>query len=174
MINSIILRFNQSSQAISILLGTLIIILLTYVLTTNNDPSFIFNWLISVLGNTFIAFLLFLSITSIICIINVCSVEESKKKLWFESGLQLSNLIATIALTYTLLGISLGIGELSASKLDVGTINQTISKLTNQFSMAFITSVIGLPLSGILRSILVICYERSKMQINLISQKLIK
>ena len=174
MISSIILRINQSSQAISLLLGTLIVILLIYVLTTNNDPSFIFNWLISVLGNTFIVFLLFLSITSIICIINVCSVEESKKKLWFESGLQLSNLIATIALTYTLLGISLGIGELSASKLDVGTINQTISRLTNQFSMAFMTSVIGLPLSGILRSILVICYERSKMQINLISQKLIK
>ena len=171
MISSIILRINQSSQAISLLLGTLIVILLIYVLTTNNDPSFIFNWLISVLGNTFIVFLLFLSITSIICIINVYSVEESKKKLWFESGLQLSNLIATIALTYTLLGISLGIGELSASKLDVGTINQTISRLTNQFSMAFMTSVIGLPLSGILRSILVICYERSKMQINLISQK---
>ena len=174
MISSIILRINQSSQAISLLLGTLIVILLIYVLTTNNDPSFIFNWLISVLGNTFIVFLLFLSITSIICIINVCSVEESKKKLWFESGLQLSNLIATIALTYTLLGISLGIGELSASKLEVGTINQTISRLTNQFSMAFMTSVIGLPLSGILRSILVICYEHSKMEINLISQKLIK
>ena len=174
MINNIILRFNQSSQAISLLLGTVIIVLFIYVLSTNNEPSFIVNWLISVLGNTFIVLLLFLSITSIICIINVCSVEESKKKLWFESGLQLSNLIATIALTYTLLGISLGIGELSTSKLDVETINQTISKLTNQFSMAFITSVIGLPLSGILRSILVICYERSKMQINLISQKLIK
>ena len=174
MINSFILRFNQSSQAISLLFGTLIVILLIYVLTTNNDPAFIFNWLISVLGNTFIVFLLFLSITSIICIINVCGVEASNKKLWFESGLQLSNLIATIALTYTLLGISLGIGELSTSKLDVGTINQTISRLTNQFSMAFMTSVIGLPLSGILRSILVICYERSKMQINLINKKLIK
>lgn len=174
MINSLILRFNQSSQAISLLLGTLILILLIYVLTTNNDPTFLLNWLISILGNTFIVFLLFLSITSIICIINVCSVEMSKKKLWFESGLQLSNLIATIALTYTLLGISLGIGELSASKLEVGTINQTISRLTNQFSMAFMTSVIGLPLSGILRSILVICYERSKIKINLISQKLIK
>merc|ERR1711988_1689916 len=103
---------------------------------------------------------LFLTITSLICIINVYSVETSKKKLWFESGLQLSNLISTIALTYTLLGISLGIGELSASKLDVNTINQTISKLTEQFSMAFMTSVIGLPLSAILRSIIVTFYER--------------
>ena len=102
------------------------------------------------------------------------SVETSKKKLWFESGLQLSNLISTIALTYTLLGISLGIGELSASKLDVNTINQTISKLTEQFSMAFMTSVIGLPLSAILRSIIVIFYERSKKETNLTIQKLIK
>ena len=110
----------------------------------------------------------------LICIINVYSVETSKKKLWFESGLQLSNLISTIALTYTLLGISLGIGELSASKLDVNTINQTISKLTEQFSMAFMTSVIGLPLSAILRSIIVIFYERSKKETNLTIQKLIK
>jgi ribose/xylose/arabinose/galactoside ABC-type transport system permease subunit len=88
--------------------------------------------------------------------------------------LQLSNLISTIALTYTLLGISLGIGELSASKLDVNTINQTISKLTEQFSMAFMTSVIGLPLSAILRSIIVIFYEQSKKETNLTIQKLIK
>ena len=85
--------------------------------------------------------------------------------------MQLSNLISTIALTYTLLGISLGIGELSASKLDVNTINQTISKLTEQFSMAFMTSVIGLPLSAILRSIIVIFYEQSK-ETNLTIQKI--
>ena len=174
MINYFILRFNQSSQAISVVLGTLIMVLLIYVLITNNEPTFVFNWLMSVLGDTFIVILLFLTITSLICIINVYSVETSKKKLWFESGLQLSNLISTIALTYTLLGISLGIGELSASKLDVNTINQTISKLTEQFSMAFMTSVIGLPLSAILRSIIVIFYEQSKKETNLTIQKLIK
>ena len=79
---------------------------------------------------------------------NIYKVDPINKKFWFETGLQLSNLISTIALTYTLLGISLGIGELSSSKLDVETINITISKLTEQFSMAFMTSVIGLPLSG--------------------------
>ena len=100
----------------------------------------------------------------LICIINVCSVETSNKKLWFESGLQLSNLISTIALTYTLLGISLGIGELSISKLDISSINQTIGKLTNKFSMAFFTSVIGLPLSSIFRAILIIIFERINIQ----------
>jgi hypothetical protein len=98
-----------------------------------------------------------------LCIINIINYEQIQKKFWFETGLQLSNLISTVALTYTLLGISLGIGELSSSKLDIDTINQTISNLTEQFSMAFITSVIGLPLSGLLRSILIIFYEHSKI-----------
>jgi len=40
--------------------------------------------------------------------------------------------------------------------------------------MAFMTSVIGLPLSAILRSIIVIFYERSKKETNLTIQKLIK
>jgi ribose/xylose/arabinose/galactoside ABC-type transport system permease subunit len=84
-----------------------------------------------------------------------------------------SNLISTLALTYTLLGISLGIGELSSSKLDIDTINQTISKLTQQFSMAFMTSVIGLPLSGLLRSILIIIYEHFTVQSLKISPKLL-
>ena len=103
--------------------------------------------------------------TEILCkwILNI------KKKFWFETGLQLSNLISTIALTYTLLGISLGIGELSSSKLDVETINETISQLTEQFSMAFMTSVIGLPLSGFLRSVLIICYEYFNKQTKIIN-----
>ena len=84
---------------------------------------------------------------------------------WYQKSYKLSNLISTIALTYTLLGISLGIGELSSSKLEVDTINQTISRLTEQFSMAFMTSVIGLPLSGILRSVLIIYYEHSRTNI---------
>ena len=48
-------------------------------LITNNEPTFVFNWLMSVLGETFIVILLFLTITSLICIINVHSVETSKK-----------------------------------------------------------------------------------------------
>jgi len=163
MISHIILRLNQSSQAISIFLGSIIISLFSYVLITNNSAFIVFDWLVSTLGYSFIAITTFLTITSLLCIINVINYEQFQKKFWFETGLQLSNLISTVALTYTLLGISLGIGELSSSKLDIDTINQTISNLTEQFSMAFITSVIGLPLSGLLRSILIIFYEHSKV-----------
>ena len=141
--------FNQSSQAISIFLGCILISLVFFVYLTENEPFEVFNMATSILGSTFILLISLLTFFSIICITNVITLKLYEKKLWFETGIQLSNLISTIALTYTLLGISLGIGELSSSKLDVDTINETISKLTEQFSMAFMTSVVGLPLSGV-------------------------
>ena len=174
MINNLILHLNQSSQALSIFLGSIILILVSYVFISGSDAFTVFDWATSVLGTTFILLLSFLIITSIVCVINVCNIKVNEKKFWFETGLQFSNLISTIALTYTLLGISLGIGELSSSNLKVDTINQTISKLTEQFSMAFMTSVIGLPLSGIFRSILIICYEHSRRNLNTHNQSFIK
>ena len=165
--------FNQSSQAISIFLGCILISLVFFVYLTENEPFEVFNMATSILGSTFILLISLLTFFSIICITNVINLNFYEKKLWFETGIQLSNLISTIALTYTLLGISLGIGELSSSKLDVDTINETISKLTEQFSMAFMTSVVGLPLSGVLRSILIICYEYNRKYSNLNNQQLI-
>ena len=167
------LIFNQSSQAISIFLGCILISLVFFVYLTENEPFEVFNMATSILGSTFILLISLLTFFSIICITNVINLNFYEKKLWFETGIQLSNLISTIALTYTLLGISLGIGELSSSKLDVDTINETISKLTEQFSMAFMTSVVGLPLSGVLRSILIICYEYNRKYSNLNNQQLI-
>ena len=167
------LIFNQSSQAISVFLGCILISLVFFVYLTENEPFEVFNMATSILGSTFILLISLLTFFTIICITNVINLNFYEKKLWFETGIQLSNLISTIALTYTLLGISLGIGELSSSKLDVDTINETISKLTEQFSMAFMTSVVGLPLSGILRSILIICYEYNRKYSNLNNQQLI-
>ena len=167
------LIFNQSSQAISVFLGCILISLVFFVYLTENEPFEVFNMATSILGSTFILLISLLTFFSIICITNVININFYEKKLWFETGIQLSNLISTIALTYTLLGISLGIGELSSSKLDVDTINETISKLTEQFSMAFMTSVVGLPLSGVLRSILIICYEYNRKYSNLNNQQLI-
>ena len=167
------LIFNQSSQAISVFLGCILISLVFFVYLTENEPFEVFNMATSILGSTFILLISLLTFFSIICITNVINLNFNEKKLWFETGIQLSNLISTIALTYTLLGISLGIGELSSSKLDVDTINETISRLTEQFSMAFMTSVVGLPLSGILRSILIICYEYNRKYIDINNQQLI-
>lgn len=173
MINYLLIGFNQSSQAISIFLGGIVLILFVYVGYSDANPSFVFEWLISTLGYSFLIITAFLTFMAIISIININNCENERRKFWFETGLQVSNLISTLALTYTLLGISLGIGELSSSKLDIDTINQTISKLTEQFSMAFMTSVIGLPLSGLLRSILIITYEHFTVQSLKTSPKLL-
>ena len=163
MINYLLIGFNQSSQAISIFLGGIVLILLLYVGYSDANPYFVFEWLVSTLGYSFLIITTFLTLIAIISIININNCESRRRKFWFETGLQVSNLISTLALTYTLLGISLGIGELSSSKLDIHTINETISRLTQQFSMAFMTSVIGLPLSGLLRSILIIIYEHYRV-----------
>ena len=53
-------------------------------------------------------------------------------------------------------GISLGIGQLSNSSLTPDSIDMVIASLTDDFSMAFLTSVIGLPLSAILRTFLIV------------------
>ena len=163
MINYLSMGFYQSSQALSIFLGGIVLILFLYVGYSDANPYFVFEWLVSTLGYSFLIITTFLTLIAIISIININNCESRRRKFWFETGLQVSNLISTLALTYTLLGISLGIGELSSSKLDIDTINQTISRLTQQFSMAFMTSVIGLPLSGLLRSILIIIYEHYRV-----------
>ena len=75
-------------------------------------------------------------------------------------GLHAANGIATVALTFTLFGISAGIGELAAGDLNIDTINTVIASLTDQFSMAFMTSVVGLPLSALMRVVVGVTGKR--------------
>ena len=82
--------------------------------------------------------------------------SDLERQKWLQAGLQACNGIATLALTFTLLGISLGIGQLSNSSLTPDSIDKVIASLTDDFSMAFLTSVIGLPLSAILRTVLIV------------------
>jgi hypothetical protein len=70
----------------------------------------------------------------------------------YDAGMQAANGISTLALTFTLLGISLGIGTLSEQPLTPSSVNEIIGELTKQFSMAFMTTVVGLPSSAILRA----------------------
>ena len=81
---------------------------------------------------------------------------------WFETGVQSANAIATLALTYTLLGISLGIGGLAGQELNPTTIPSIIKNLTEHFSMAFMTTVIGLPVAAVLRSTLLVTFSRAE------------
>ena len=74
--------------------------------------------------------------------------------------MQAASCIATLALTCTLLGISLGIGALAETPLTPDTVTQVISALTDRFSMAFMTTVVGLPVSALIRSAVLILSAR--------------
>ena len=82
--------------------------------------------------------------------------ENTKTRLWVEVGTQAANGVTTLALTFTLLGISLGIGSLADQALTPSSIQKVIADMTANFSLAFMTTVIGLPLSALLRSLIVI------------------
>ena len=66
MINYLLIGFNQSSQAISIFLGGIVLILFLYVGYSNTNPSFIFEWLVSTLGYSFLIITTFLTLIAII------------------------------------------------------------------------------------------------------------
>ena len=159
MIKQISIRLNQLSQVTSWFFGLLVIMFFTYMIATGNHPKKMLDWSFSTLGTSFIVIFSILVFATLFCIFKLNTSENNIKKFWLETGMQFSNSISIIALTFTLLGISLGIGELSSAKLDLNTINQTIGKLTEQFSMAFMTSVIGLPVSAIFKSALIINFE---------------
>lgn len=89
---------------------------------------------------------------------------------WQEVGQQAGNAIATLALTFTLLGISLGIGTLAEQPLSPENVQVLVSGLTKQFSMAFMTTVIGLPTATIIRALVCIKYQKVVAESNNIDQ----
>ena len=78
--------------------------------------------------------------------------------------MQSANGVTTLALTYTLLGISLGIGSLAGQTLTPDTVQAVIRDLTANFSLAFMTTVVGLPASALLRAALTVGHGRLSLQ----------
>ncbi|MEM0910983.1 MAG: hypothetical protein AAGJ37_08395 [Pseudomonadota bacterium] len=80
--------------------------------------------------------------------------NDVQKAYWSEVGLQTANGISTLALTFTLFGISMGIGSLSDQPLSPENVERIISALTAQFSIAFMTTVVGLPTAALFRAVI--------------------
>ena len=114
------------------------------------------------LGLLFIALAFGLVLTVMIAAAKIrdTQLDRQLKSVWLHIGLHAANGIATVALTFTLFGISAGIGELAAGDLNIDTINTVIASLTDQFSMAFMTSVVGLPLSALMRVVVGVTGKR--------------
>lgn len=151
-----------ASQAVSYMLGGLVIALALGVMATSVSAVEITTWAWDVLGLAFATLLGSLVFIALLCWVKIKQLQArgGEYRPWLVAGVQAANGIATLALTYTLLGISLGIGSLAGQQLTPDTIQGVIKSLTENFSMAFMTTVVGLPTSALLRSLLLVAHAR--------------
>jgi len=152
----------QGSQIVSYLLGAAVLGVTFFALGSNMPIGDIGNWLTRVLGFGFMGLLGTLVTVCILAWFNIrgAGLNEQKREIWVETGVQAANGVTTLALTYTLYGISIGIGTLATQSLTPETVQVVIRELTANFSLAFMTTVIGLPVSAFLRALILIEYKR--------------
>lgn len=143
------------------LFGLVIIALALVSYATDLSLEAIFNWLERMFSVAFIVVFGLLLAMGTFAITQLKQTEHANY--WHEVGQQAGNGIATLALTFTLLGISLGIGSLAEQALTPENVQLLIGALTKQFSMAFMTSVVGLPAATLIRALISIKYQKVKL-----------
>lgn len=141
---------SQTVQVATYLVGLTVITLAAAVYITHLDLDAIFGWLNEVFGVGFA--ICYVALVSVALMSGINMVHSQSAQFWYEAGMQSANAVATLALTFTLLGISLGIGSLSSQELTPDTVQDVIKQLTRHFSTAFMTTVVGLPTSSALRA----------------------
>jgi len=150
------------------LLGAMVILLAVASYMTNMTLIDLLSYVEKVFSYSFV--LLFVPLVLFagyaIVLVNKAGVNAAQKVFWFEIGQQSANGMSTLALTFTLLGISVGIGTLSKQSLTPDTVNDVIAVLTQQFSMAFMTTVVGLPSATLSRALLSISMVRPYKKIS--------
>jgi hypothetical protein len=156
----------HGSEAASYALGGIVIVAALVVMTQSTDIADVADWALDVLGVSFLALLGALVFVTLFSWVRLTRVPETApdadRDYWLEFGVQAANGVTTLALTYTLLGISLGIGSLAGQDLTPDTVQAVIRDLTANFSLAFMTTVVGLPTSALLRGLLVVTRARQK------------
>jgi hypothetical protein len=160
---------SHGTQAASFVLGGIVLTGACAALITTHDAAAITQWSFDVLGVGFLGLLttlIFIAAFALVrmkaCAPNVIrQTGASRYDYWLEVGVQAANGVSTLALTFTLLGISLGIGGLAGQELTPETVQPVIRDLTADFSLAFMTTVVGLPVSAALRAALMITHENN-------------
>ena len=151
----------MASRTISLLLGGTVVVLAIAALITELNVRDIAQWLEQMLGVSFLCLYAGLAALALLSWTYVLK-RGSQEDVWMETGIHAANGITTLALTYTLLGISLGIGGLAEQTLTPETVQDVIRSLTAKFSLAFLTTVIGLPSAALLRAILMVTYTKNR------------
>jgi len=139
-------------------MGALTIILAIATYGSDKPLGDVASWITQSMGSSFLGLLLTLSG---LALYSWLTLHQGKPdRTLYVMGIHAANGIATIALTFTLFGISKGIGGLAQSSLSPETVAGIISELTRGFQQAFITTVVGLPISAILRAMLHVAGSR--------------
>lgn len=143
------------SRALSWMLATVAVLALVFSWSGLASPTEMLGGALDSLGPFF---LIVASVLTLIALAALVRVQEAQDggdlAFWRDAGLHAASGIATAALTCTLFGISLGIGSLARTELTPETVNAVIAELTGYFGLAFMTTVVGLPLAAALRAIL--------------------
>lgn len=148
----------DASRALAMLLGGLSLALAAGVWLTGDRPAALAAQAERVLGPVFIAGIAALAFLALFAAVRIW--RDAGDRPWLAAGLQAASGIATLALTFTLLGIGLGIAALSETPISPDTVNAVIADLTARFSLAFSTTVVGLPLAAVLRAVLLVLATR--------------
>lgn len=152
-----------ASRTLSYVLGGAVILLALAAATTPLDARSVLTWVTDLFGPVFI----FLYISLVLAAVYAWTRMQNSRHgspaaaLWLETGLQAAAGLVTLALTFTLLGISLGIATLADQELTPATIQEVISALTQKFSLAFMTTVVGLPTAALFRMLLMLSHARA-------------
>ncbi|WP_175474216.1 hypothetical protein [Thalassobaculum litoreum] len=152
------LTLDDAARATAILLAGLSGALALGVGLTGDRVSALVARTERVVGPVFLAALLLLTLIALIAVVRLW--RDPGDRSWHIVGLQASAGIATLALTFTLLGIGLGIASLSTAALGPETAGRLVGALTRRFAMAFATSIVGLPLAALLRAVLLVLAAR--------------
>lgn len=162
--HNVLSLFSTGMRSISYVGGCLVIVLALTVYATSRQPVDVAVWALDIFGISFIVLMMTLCLIVAFSWTRVLSgaVDIGEREFWVSFGLQAANGVATLALTYTLLGISLGIGTLANQELNADTVQALIGALTEHFSMAFMTTVIGLPTSAALRALISLTEIRTR------------
>jgi hypothetical protein len=148
--------FDSGSRAFSCLLGLAALALAAGVAIGVLRPGDIAGLMLETFGTAFLVLLAALIFATLFCWIRQSGLghDGTRRRPWTEAALQASDGISTLALTFTLLGISLGIGTLAERALTPETVQLVVRDLTKHFSLAFMTTVVGLPVSAAFRALI--------------------
>jgi hypothetical protein len=151
------------ARATSLLLGLLAILAAAAAMLSPMGPSALAGWALEVLGAGFLTVLGLLELAALFAVVKMLSVPRPHVDFWQSVALQAAGAVTSLALTFTLLGISLGIGSLAGQPLTPDTVQDVIQELTANFSLAFMTTVVGLPSATLLRAVAVIAGNRRRL-----------